>query len=172
MLLPYQSSEFLNHGFQCGLFHGFPDGILNLVVWSFQHFADILCHRAGAVFAGMNPDQRGDPFGLQGAVYLVQRDLRRIGAQLGSAGPSGHRNKPRFFQRAENIADHNGIAAGAFRQKVAGHFGNAIRFVDEYQAVNRNGAFYTDLHVIVLHPFKINSRSFIFVVTIDFTSFE
>ena len=172
MLPVYQSAELLNHGFQCRLFHRFLDSILNLVVWSFQHFADILCHRAGAALAGMNPNQRGNSFGLQRGIDLVQRDLRWIGTQLGTAGPSGYCDEPRFFQCAENVADHNGITAGAFRQKIAGYLGNPLRFVNEYQAMNRNGAFYTDLHITGLHPFKTDRCKLAFVVTIDFTSIK
>lgn len=60
--------------------------------------------------------QGGHPFGFQGGIDLVQRDLRRIGAQLCAAGPPRYRDKSRFFQSTEDVADHNGIAAGAFRQ--------------------------------------------------------
>lgn len=159
MLLAYQSVEILNHGLQCSLFHRFLDGILDLVVWAFQHFADILCHRAGAAFTGMNPNQGGNSFGLQRGIDLIQRDLRWIGAQLRAAGPSGYRNESRFFQSTENVADHNGITAGAFRQKIAGHLGNPLRFVNKYQTMNRNGAFHTDLHNGIQYPFKMNWHS-------------
>lgn len=156
MLLAYQFAEFLNHGFQCSLFHRFLDGILNPMVWGFQHFADILCHRAGATLTGMNPNQRGDPFGFQCGIDPVQRDLGRIGTQLGTAGPSGHRDESRFFQSTENVADYNGITASTFRQEIAGHFDNPLCFVNKYQTMNRNGAFYTDLHNRIQYPFKMN----------------
>ena len=172
MLIAYQSAEFLDHGLECGLFHGFSDRILDLVVWVLQHFADILCHRTPAALTGVNPNQGGNSFGLQRGVDLIQRDLGGIHTQLCPASPSGYRDESRFFQRTENIADHNGIAAGTFRQKIAGHLGNPFRFVNKYQAMNRNGAFHTDLHTAIWHPFQRIKPYLGLVVTIDFTSPE
>ena len=71
-----------------------------------------------------------------------------------TAGSPGNRDESRLFQGTQNVADHNGIAASAFRKKAAGHFGNPFRFVNEYQAMNRNGAFHTDLHTAIFRPFK------------------
>ena len=150
-----QSMKLLNHGRQGRLFHGLLNSILDLMVWAFQHFADILCHRALTALTGMNSNQGGDPFGLQSGIDLVERDLGRIGAQLGAAGPSWYRDEPRFFQRAENIADHNRIASGTFRQKIAGHLCNPLGLMNKYQAVDRNGAFHTDLHNRIQYPFQM-----------------
>ena len=80
----YQSAELLTHGCQCSLFHTFLDGILNPVVRDFQHFADILCHRAGTALAEMNLNQRGAPFRFQYAIDQIQCDLGWIGTQLGT----------------------------------------------------------------------------------------
>lgn len=167
-----KSAERLDHRLQRDSLHCLLDCILDLVVWGFQNLADILRHRAGTTLTGMNPNQFGHALRFQRGIDLVQRDLRGIDTQLSTTGPSGDCNEPRFFQSAENIADYNGIAAGTFRKEIAGHLGNSLCFVDEYQTMNRNGAFYTDLHTAILHPFKTNRFGFDCVVTIDITSIE
>ena len=154
--LPGHALKIIDHGLQCDSLHRFPDGILNLVVRGFQDSADILCHRTLAALTGMNPNQGGNSIRLQCGIDLIQRDLGRIDAQLRTAGPSGNCDEPRFFQRAENVADHNGIAAGTFRQKIAGYLGDSLGFVNKYQTMNRNGAFHTDLHIRIRHPFQPN----------------
>lgn len=103
-------------------------------------------HWAGSLLTGMNPNDGGHTLRLQCRIDLVQGNLGWVGAQLRTAGSTGHGNKPRLFQSAENVADDHRIAPRTLGQKIAGHLGNPFRFMDKDQAVNRNRTFHTDLH--------------------------
>ena len=131
MRLAHQPTEFLDHGLQRDFFHRLLDRVLNLVIGGLQHFADILRHRTGAALTVVDPDQGGDSFWFQRRIDLIHRDLGRIHAQLRTAGPSGDCNESRFFQSAENIADHNRVTAGTFGQEIAGNLGNSPRLVNK-----------------------------------------
>lgn len=61
----------------------------------------------------MNLNQRGAPFRFQYAIDQIQCDLGWIDTQLGTV------ISPAFFQRAENVADYNQIAAGTFMLSAA-----------------------------------------------------
>lgn len=154
--LPGHALKIIDHGLQCDFLHRFPDGILNLVVRGFQDSADILCHRTWTSLAGMDPNQGSSAVRFQCGIDLVQGDLGGVSAQLCTAGSSWNGDEPRFFQSAENIADHNRIAARTFRQQIAGYFCDSPCFMDKYQTVHRNGAFHTDLHIRIRHPFQPN----------------
>ena len=73
------------------------------------------------VSAGMYPDQRRQAVRFQSLVDHIQGDVRRRSAQFRPAGAAGNRDDAGFFQRTEHISDHNGIAAGALRQQIAGY---------------------------------------------------
>lgn len=131
---------------QGGVFHGGLDGFFDLVVRLLQHLMDVLCHRAGAALARVNDDQRRQPFWLQSAVNLVKGDLRGIDTELCAADTAWHSDQSGFFEGAEDVANKHRVAAGAFSEKFAGDFGNAVGFVHEDEAVNGDRAFCTYIH--------------------------
>ena len=65
-----------------------------------------------------------------------------------------------FFHCANDVSDGNWIASCGERKQFACHFVFFTIFIYEYQAVNRNRAFITDMHntnpPLIILPYKFN----------------
>ncbi len=164
--------KIINHRFQSNTLHRFLNGIFNLMVRFLQYFADILCYRTRTSLTRMYSYQGCHSVRLQCSIDLIQRNFRWILTQFCTTRSPGHSDESGFFQGTENIPDYNRIAAGTFSQKITGYLCNSLCFMNEYQAMNRNGAFHTYLHRSSISFRATRFSLFAFDVTLDIISQE
>ena len=109
IVLLNKSVKIIDHGLQRNAFHGFLDCVLDFSVRYLQYLTDVLGHWAASPLTGMNPNDGGHTLRLQCRIDLVQGNLGWVGAQLRTAGSTGHRNKPRLFNALRMLRMTTGL---------------------------------------------------------------